>query len=58
MCVPRVGEEGKLSIDNYNARVYVLSDRGAPVVTNPRGFELEGRGRGSGKTSRRMGHLG
>lgn len=44
--------EGKLSINNYNAIVYVLSDRDASVVTSPRGFELEGRGfkGASGKT--------
>ena len=57
MCTGWV-REGKLSNDKYNAIVCMLSDMRAHVVSDPRGFKLEGSGRRSAKTSRRMEHLG
>lgn len=58
VCTGQV-REGKPFLDNYITVGSGLSDRDAAVLTSLRRFELEGRGRGSGKkTSRRMGHLG
>lgn len=50
--------EGELSIGNDNAVVCVAPNRDARAATNWRGFELEGRGRGSQKTSSRIGTSG
>lgn len=44
--------EGKLSISNDNAIVCVPPNRDACAVTKWRGFEMEGRGRGSQKKDR------